>query len=235
MKEEARKKAAKEANEKAKAKKIILDHQVLVTGELTEIGVQTQLSLEDIRHMEERACEERVVHKNILTQDFLKSDEPRASDVIMFYTGLPSYARLVAVFNFVSADLKEHHNSNLSLFQEFLVSIINLRFNLCDQDIAYRFGVSLSKTFRKWINRMYIRLKPTIKWPDHEILKTMLNVFRRNFKRCICIIDCFEVFCERLSDLMARAQTYSQNKHHNTVKFLIATTPQRIVSFISKG
>ena len=28
-----------------------------------------------------------------------------------------------------------------------------------------------------------------------------------SFKReCICIIDCFEVFCERPSDLMARAQ-----------------------------
>ena len=150
LKEEARKKAAKEANEEEKAKQIILDHQVPVTGEITETGVQTQLSLEDIRHMEERACEVRVVHKDILTQDFLKSDEPRASDVIKFYTGLPSYARLMAVFNFVSADLKEHHNSNLILFQQFLVSIIKLHLNLCDQDIAYRFGVNqstISKTF----------------------------------------------------------------------------------------
>ena len=41
--------------------------------------------------------------------------------VIKFYTGLPSYACLMAVFNFVSADLKEHHNLNLTLFQQFLV------------------------------------------------------------------------------------------------------------------
>ena len=176
LKEEARKKAAKEA----KAKQMILDQQIPVTGEITEAGVQTQLSLEDIRYMEEKACEVRVVHKNILTQDFLKSDEPRASDVIKYYTGLPSYARLMAVFSFVSADLKEHRNSNLTLFQQFLVTIIKLRLNLCDQDIAYCFGVSqstISKTFRKWINRMYIRLKPTIKWPDHEeVLKTMPSV-----------------------------------------------------------
>ena len=53
---------------------------------------------------------------------------------------------------------------------------------------------------------MYIRLKQTIKWPSHEeVLKTMPSSFRRDFKRCICIIDCFEVFCERPSDLMARA------------------------------
>ena len=43
LKEEARKKAAKEANEEAKAKQIILDHHVPVTGEITETGVQMQL------------------------------------------------------------------------------------------------------------------------------------------------------------------------------------------------
>ena len=54
--------------------------------------------------------------------------------------------------------------------------------------------------------------------------------FRDNFSKCVCIIDCFEVFCERPSDLMARAQTYSHYKHHNTVKFLIAICPQGVIS-----
>ena len=81
---------------------------------------------------------------------------------------------------------------------------------------------------------MYIRLKQTIKWPSHEVvLKTMPSSFRRDFKRCICIIDCLDVFCERPSDLMAKAQMYSQYKHHNTVKFLIEITQQRVVSFVS--
>ena len=34
---------------------------------------------------------------------------------------------------------------------------------------------------------------------------------------------------------MARAQTYSSYKHHDTVKFLIATTPQGVILFVSKG
>ena len=66
---------------------------------------------------------------------------------------------------------------------------------------------------------MYTRLKPLVQWPFRT--KTMPIEFRKNFKQCICIIDCFEVFCERPSDLMARAQTFSNYKHHNTVKFLI--------------
>ena len=34
---------------------------------------------------------------------------------------------------------------------------------------------------------------------------------------------------------MARSQTWSNYKHHNTVKFLIGMTPQGYISFISKG
>ena len=40
---------------------------------------------------------------------------------------------------------------------------------------------------------------------------------------------------ERATDLKARGQTWSNYKHHNTVKFLIGITPQGTISFISKG
>ena len=36
-------------------------------------------------------------------------------------------------------------------------------------------------------------------------------------------------------DLLPRAQTYSQYKHHNTVKYLIGIMPQGTVSFILEG
>ena len=51
----------------------------------------------------------------------------------------------------------------------------------------------------------------------------------------VVIIDCFEIFVDRPTDLLARAQTYSQYKHHNTVKYLIVITPQGTVSYISEG
>jgi len=49
------------------------------------------------------------------------------------------------------------------------------------------------------------------------------------------IIDCFELYIEKPSSLLARACTWSQYKHHNTAKYLIAVTPQGVVSFISNG
>ena len=105
-----------------------------------------------------------------------------------------------------------------------------LRLNLGDKDLAYRFGMhqsTISRRFKIWIEVMFVRLKPMIKWPDHAVVtRTLPMVFTSHFKKCICIIDCFEVFCDRPTGLKARAQTYSQYKHHNTMKFLIGITPQ---------
>ena len=58
--------------------------------------------------------------------------------------------------------------------------------------------------------------------------------FRSNFMKCVVIIDCFEVFCERPKSLKAGAQTYSNYKHHNTVKFLIGIAPQGVITFVFK-
>ena len=46
--------------------------------------------------------------------------------------------------------------------------------------------------------------------------------------------DCFEVFIERPSNLLAMAQTFSSYKHHNTIKILVGITPQGTISFVSE-
>ena len=59
--------------------------------------------------------------------------------------------------------------------------------------------------------------------------------FRKSFRQCVTIIDCFEVFMKRPTNVKACAQTWSNYKHHNTAKFLIGIAPQGAVTFISKG
>ena len=117
--------------------------------------------------------------------------------------------------------------------------LIKLRLNLFDQDLAYRFGISqstVSRYFKIWITIMFVRLQPLVKWPGREELQlTMPIEFKKHFNRRVAIIDCFEVFCECPKSLKARAQTWSNYKHHNTVKVLIAITPQGVISFVSKG
>uniref|UniRef100_A0A8C2JN52 DDE Tnp4 domain-containing protein n=1 Tax=Cyprinus carpio TaxID=7962 RepID=A0A8C2JN52_CYPCA len=43
----------------------------------------------------------------------------------------------------------------------------------------------------------------------------------------------FEVFIEKPSNLLAQAQTWSNYKHHHTVKFLLGVAPQGYVTYIS--
>ena len=66
-----------------------------------------------------------------------------------------------------------------------MVVFMKLRLNLGDQDIAFRFDVNqstVSRCFSKWIDVMYIRLKPLIKWPERdELMKTMPMEFRKSF------------------------------------------------------
>ncbi len=80
-------------------------------------------------------------------------------------------------------------------------------------------------------------LRSLIIWPDRDSLwKTMPKCFRSSFGKDVAvIIDCFEVFIERPSNLLAMAITWSSYKHHNTVKVLIGITPQGTVSFISEA
>ena len=49
------------------------------------------------------------------------------------------------------------------------------------------------------------------------------------------IIDYFDIFIDRPTNLLARAQTFSNYKHHNTVKVLIGISPQGTISFVSEA
>jgi hypothetical protein len=84
---------------------------------------------------------------------------------------------------------------------------------------------------------MFVKMKDLIFWPEREQLQqTMPMAFRNAFGLQVTIlIDCFEIFIERPSNLHARASTWSSYKHHNTVKFLIGVTPQGVISFLSEG
>ena len=47
-------------------------------------------------------------------------------------------------------------------------------------------------------------------------------------------MDCSEIFIQRPLNLDIRAQTFSNYKKHNTVKFLVGVTPYGLISFLSE-
>ncbi len=117
---------------------------------------------------------------------------------------------------------------------------LKIGLGLYDEDIADRFGVhppsTVSKNFHRVLDVVATKTAHLIKWPDRETLRlTMLMSFRKVFKRCAIIIDCSEIFVERPSDLLARAQVWSLYKHHSTLKFLIGIIPQGTISYVSSS
>ena len=124
----------------------------------------------------------------------------------------------------------------MSKFTMLLLFLMKLCLSLCNEDLAYRFGIhksTITRSFHTVLEISAVRLCHLIKWPDEETLrKTMPMSFRKFFKNCCIIIDCTEVFIEHPSDLLAHAQVWSNYKHHSTVKFLLGITPQGTISFV---
>ncbi|XP_065068255.1 uncharacterized protein LOC135693654 [Rhopilema esculentum] len=150
---------------------------------------------------------------------------------VLFYTGLPTLKLLDAVYEHVAPHVTRR-SLTLTKYQGLVLALIKLRLNVPYQDLAYRFDVSGS-----WITVMEVRLQPLIYWPEREELwHTMPQSFQYSFgNKTTVIIDCFEIFIEKPTNLLARAQTFSSYKHHNTVKVLIGITPQGSISFVSKA
>lgn len=66
-------------------------------------------------------------------------------------------------------------------------------------------------------------------------MKNMPDIFKKRFDKCCVIIDYTEFFIERPYNLRTRAaKTWSNYKHHNTLKCLIGINPYGSISFVSK-
>lgn len=196
--------------------------------------VQYQKELNILR-LEVYFLRENLERKSVTEEAFQNNEE-----LTKYYTGLPNFSMLHMVFKLVKQLVRHSPNNVLTQFQEFIVTLIRLRLNTPLRDLAYRFEVSeatISRSITKWVDGLYLGLDRVIRWPTRKQLKrTMPMCFRAAFGTDVAVvIDCFEVFIERPTSHVARSLTWSQYKHHNTVKYLIGIAPQGTVTFISRG
>ncbi len=142
------------------------------------------------------------VEELTFNESYFRDDDKK----VLYYTGLSTWELLHKLFIYVKPYLKLR--SILSPFQQLIVTLIRMRLNLSGQDLGYRFKVNsstISRIFLHVLEVLYIKLKPLIIWPDRDSLKkTMPMVFRKHYPNCIVIIDCFEIFLDRPTNLLAR-------------------------------
>ena len=124
----------------------------------------------------------------------------------------------------------------LSFLDEFLLVLMRLKAGLFVQDLADRFGVSISLVSRiciTWINLLYYELKDIFPFPTQELVRKNMPEEFAEFATTRIILDCTELFIQRPSAMLAQSETWSDYKHHNTWKLLVGVTPNGQVSFLS--
>ncbi|XP_034429444.1 uncharacterized protein LOC117754583 isoform X5 [Hippoglossus hippoglossus] len=186
------------------------------------------------------------VEKMSLSENFLRND----AEKVKFYTGLPNYFVLETVMWLLAPHMDGMKNVRLSKFQQLLLTLMRLRLDLRNQDLAYRFGVKVgivTRTVHQMVNIMSSTLVPTaVFWPSRaELRKNLPAALRTSHPDCAVIIDCFTVpFEEPVSrgnqqqhqqQQRAAATSQGAGTSHNVLKYLIGVAPQGVVTFVSRG
>ena len=136
-----------------------------------------------------------------------------------------------------SYKLKPGKDRKIPLIEEFFAVLVRLKVGLMLSDISSRIGISeghFSKIFDTWIKFLSCELEALTRFPSlPEIKRHMPEQFKK-YPNTRCIIDCSEVFCQKPSDLKSQRELWSNYKHHNTYKALVAISPDGSIALISK-
>jgi len=228
------------------AKKVKCDEPALEVAalkkELSEVRDELKAKCEEVTELQERV------------QQMERFRVPQNDRDVHFFTGLPTYAVFLCLFRFVEpllgnlryrTDVSQRDCASpvssrtraLNPIDELFLALMKLRLGLLNQDLAYRFNISVasvSRIFRTWIIFLDQQLRPLITWPSHSAIDAVMPPqFKELYPRTRAILDGTEIFIEKPSELNIQSATYSLYKHHNTFKLLIAISPSGAVTFVS--
>ena len=206
--------------------------------------------IENMKKKEELQCALNTSMKKNLSLDTIKDDDVKCKQ----WTGFPTFSIFVAVFVFLEPKAATmtiwrgnvstsespgpvKRRRTLSLMDEFFLTMVRLKAGLHISDLAHRFSVSegtVSATFNTWLNLMYLEFKNLMELPDPDVLWANKSEAFDKFSNTNLIVDCTEIFCESPSDLTEKKQLYSDYKHHQTFKFLVAISAHPAVVYVSE-
>ncbi|XP_019736608.1 uncharacterized protein LOC109522457 isoform X1 [Hippocampus comes] len=200
-----------------------------------ETLAQSSVNFDDVvkaLRRENRALRDSV-EKMSLSENSLRND----AEKVKFYTGLPNFFVLETVMLLLAPHMDAIRNAKLSKFQQLLLTLMRLRLDLRNQDLAYRFGVRVGtvvRTVHHVVSIMSSTLVPTaVFWPSRaELRKNLPAALRSSCPDCAVIVDCFTVPCE---GPVARGNEQGATAACNILNYLIGVAPQGVVTFVSRG
>ena len=110
----------------------------------------------------------------------------------------------------------------LTMFQEFILTLVRFRLGVVGFLLADIFGISnsrVSQIFVTWITFLAQCSRKLIKWPSRcQVKKYMPQSFRCLYPKTRAIIDCTEFFFQRPRSPSAQSETYSTFTSRDTGK-----------------
>ena len=106
-----------------------------------------------------------------------------------------------------------------------------------EQFFADTFEISISivsDILHTWLNFIYYELRFLIKWSSREQIAMNLPQGFKKFPKTRVIIDCREYFVQKPQSPEAQSQSWSDYKHSNIFKQLIAISPNGAFTFLSQ-
>lgn len=195
--------------------------------------------------------EEQMVVGQSFVKKILRSDKS-----CFYYTGIPTVVFLTFLFkwisdasetvknwggkhNFVSGRVggRGRHSYKISQFESMILTLVRIRRGFDMTHLAFLFGISqahISRIFTTWVNVLNQCLKPLLLWPSIELCRQNLPEPFEHFPKTRCIIDCTEFKVEKSFRPKTQRLTWSNYKHTNTSKLLVAIMPSGAITYLSK-
>lgn len=227
--------------------------------EIDELRKSNEKLKQDLTHLRKLKATSQKKQNKQFTWKSLKSDKK-----LKTFTGIPNKAAFNALYKliekkvpkitywhgpskvstkrrkFVSTPKKSGPQRALSSKDEFVLTLMKLRLGSINADLADRFGISqttVSKIINTWVRFLANELKCLIHNPPKEIAMQHLpkKFTAQKYRNVRHIIDCTEMFIETPKDPKLKAATWSDYKHHQTLKVLVSIMPCGTFNFVSEG
>lgn len=123
--------------------------------------------------------------------------------------------------------------------EHILLCLKKIRLDTKFTELGNKFGLSVSyasKIFKKNVPLIAKALSCFIIKSNKSTIEQNLPIaFRHKYRHIDCIIDCLEIEIQKPLKSVNQALTWSEYKKANTIKYLISSTPDGIINYISPG
>ncbi|EDO36466.1 predicted protein [Nematostella vectensis] len=140
--------------------------------------------------------------------------------------------------NIEKGSLARGEPQGISVKEQLFLTLLRLRRGFNIATIAHMYSISntvVRNIFVTWIQFMFCHFKEFehLMFPSRQALRTFLPKVFQKFKNVRCSVDFTEFFCQTPSNYAQQGNMFSSYKHHNTMKCLIAVTPNGSACFVS--